>query len=164
MRNHYSTSHNFITQTLCQCLTVPRYGAVNILLPCCIGTAATLYCWRAVHNLSGLIGISIGWSVATGGLVSLAPLAIANLKIDTSDAGRRIGLGYTLAAFGGLLGNPIAGLARGARSSQSTSSHAAAQTEFQGVWLVPAGAITIATILLVATRAISVGPHMKRRI
>ena len=143
---------------------MPRYGAINVLLPCCVGTAATLYSWRAVHDLGGLIGISIGWSVATGGLVSLAPLAIANLKTDISDAGRRIGLGYTLAAFGGLLGNPIAGAARGARLPQGTSARGAAQTEFQGVWLVPAGAITIAAILLVATRALSVGLQMKRRI
>ena len=108
--------------------------------------------------------MSIGWSVATGGLVSLAPLAIANLKADTSEAGRRIGLGYTIAAFGGLVGNPIAAATRGATPVHGASHREAVQKAFQGVWLVPAGAITIAVVLLMVTRFLLAGLRLKRRI
>ncbi|KAI9751560.1 MAG: hypothetical protein M4579_006015 [Chaenotheca gracillima] len=153
--------------TVCRLLPnwlADKYGALNLLIPCCFSTALCLYSWKATDSLGGLIGMSMGWSIATGGLVSLAPLAIANLRSDTSESGRRIGLGYTIASIGGLVGNPIAGAAKGKSLPPGSTGTSPVQDQFQGVWFVAAGAITIATIFLLVSRFLSVGSRMRVKI
>ena len=121
-----------------------------------------VFCWRATHNLGGLIGISFAWSLASGALISLPPLGIANLTKEPSEYGRRIGLGYTVAAFGALVGNPIAGAALGA--PPHPSSIAGVQRQFQGVWFVAGGAAAVATILLLAARYLLVGMKLFEKV
>ena len=76
--------------------------------------------------------------------MSIPPLVIANLTPDPSEYGTRIGMGYTIAAIGALVGNPIAGAAR--RSAPT------AQEEFQGTWYFAAAGMVVATLLMLWTR------------
>ena len=121
-----------------------------------------VFCWRATHDLGGLIGISFAWSLVSGALISLPPLGIANLTKEPSEYGRRIGLGYTVAAFGSLLGNPIASAALGAPPRPSSVS--GVQRQFQGVWFVAGGAAAIATVLLLFARCRLVGLNLFKKV
>ena len=117
---------------------------------------------EATHDLGGLIGISSAWSLTSGALVSLPPLGIANLTKEPAEYGRRIGLGDTVAAFGSLLGNPIAGAALDA--PPRPSSVPGVQRQFQGVWFVAGGAAAIATVLLLFVHCRLVGLDLFKKV
>lgn len=127
-----------------------------------MGTTIVALCWEKTYTLGDLIGISFGWSFASGALISLPPLGIANLTKEPSEYGRRIGLGYTVAAFGALLGNPIAGAVLGAPPHPYNVP--AVQRQFRGVWFVAGGAAAIATILLLAVRCRLVGMNLFKKV
>lgn len=121
-----------------------------------MGTTIVVFCWEATHNLGGLIGIRFAWSLASGALIFLRPLGKEPLEY-----GRRIGLGYTLAAFGALLGDPIAGATL--RAPPLPSNIPGVQRQFQGVWFVAGGAAAIATILF-AVRCLLVGMNLYKKL
>lgn len=56
-----------------------------------------------------------------------------------------MGMGYTIASIGALLGNPIAGLARDSDSLDVLQ-------RWQGAWFVAGSALFVATALMVLTR------------
>lgn len=99
---------------------------------------------RLVHDLPGLIVMAIFYGFISGGMVSLPPAIIANLTDDPKDYGVRMGVGYTVAAFGALVGNPIAGAARGS----SGRSAAGVQREYQGSWYFAGAVMMVCTGLL----------------
>lgn len=133
------------------------YGGIAVLVPCCFATSIILFFWRFVHSLSGLIAISATFCFVTGGLVSLPAVTIANLTQDKSEYGTRMGMGYTIAAIGALLGNPIAGLARNDGSVDVLE-------RWQGAWLVAGGALLVATALMIWARALRAGVDMSVKI
>nr|POE94628.1 aspyridones efflux protein apdf [Quercus suber] len=138
------------------------YGAINILIPCVTGTAIVGFCWRESHTLAGLIVVAVAWAATSASLISLPPLGIANLVDNPAEYGTRIGLAYTISAFGALLGNPIAAAARAGNSQPSSRS--AAQREYQGTWFVAAGAATIAAMLLLYARYKLVGFRLRVKV
>lgn len=69
---------------------------------------------------------------------------IADLSPSKSEIGVRLGLAYLIAAFGGLLGNPIAGAIKG------DGKHVV--LNFSGVWYFGAIVMGFGVVLLVATR------------
>lgn len=133
------------------------YGGIAVLVPCCFATAVVLFFWRFVHSLSGLIVISATFCFVTGGLVSLPAVTIANLTEDKSEYGTRMGMGYTIAAIGALLGNPIAGLAR-------SGANADVLERWQGAWFVAGGALVVATALMIWARILRAGLSMSVKI
>ena len=66
-------------------------------------------------------------------------------------------MGYTIAAIGALLGNPIAGLARNNRNTDVLE-------RWQGAWFVAGGALLIATALMVWARVLRAGYDMSVKI
>ena len=101
--------------------------------------------WRFVHTLAGLIVISATYCFVTGGLVSLPAATIANLTCDKSEYGTRMGMGYTVAAIGALVGNPIAGAAR-------NNGSADIMERWQGAWFIAGGSLLVATLLMIWAR------------
>lgn len=81
--------------------------------------------------------------------MSLPAVTIANLTHDKSEYGTRMGMGYTVAAIGALLGNPIAGLAR--------SNNVDVLERWQGAWFIAGGALLVATTLMVYARVLRAG-------
>lgn len=95
----------------------------------------------------------------SGGMVSLLPATIANLTSKSTELGARMGLAYPIAAFGALIGNPVAG----ACLRLSGSDIPDIQWEFQGAWIFAAALMLSATACLLLTRYLRVGFSRGRR-
>ena len=127
--------------------------------PCCFFSAVILFFFRFVHDLPGLIAVSILYGFISGGMVSLPPATIANLTDDPSEYGTRMGMGYTIASLGALIGNPIGGAAQ--RPSGTKTGDV--QNDFQGTWLF-AGALMLAAVaMMIVTRYFKFGVTVKGR-
>ncbi|KAF1947196.1 major facilitator superfamily transporter [Clathrospora elynae] len=133
------------------------FGGIAILVPCCFATAIILFLWRFVHTLSGLIVISATFCFVTGGLVSLPAATIANLTQDKSEYRTRMGMGYTVAAIGALVGNPIAGAARHGGSTD-------VMERWQGAWFVAGACLVLATGFMCWARVLRGGLNFKIRL
>lgn len=128
------------------------------MLPCCLLSAVILFFFRFAHNLTGLIVVSILYGFISGGMVSLPPATIANLTEDMSEYGTRMGMGYTIASLGALVGNPIGGAAQRSGEPRTT---AGVQTEFQGTWLFAGACMLTAAATLLLTRYLKFGMALK---
>ncbi|KAJ5715340.1 MFS general substrate transporter [Penicillium malachiteum] len=82
-----------------------------------------------------------------------SPAIIANLTSKPSELGARMGMAYTIAAFGALIGNPIAGACL--RTSGTSTSDV--QQEFQGAWIF-AGAF-----MLLSTSCVGLTQYLRYR-
>jgi nitrate/nitrite transporter NarK len=139
------------------------YGGIAVLVPCCLATSFILLFWRFVHTLSGLIVISATYCFVTGGLVSLPAVTIANLTKNKSEYGTRMGMGYTVAALGALVGNPIAGAAK--RDGHGIgASRDEVMERWQGAWFVAGFALVVATVLMAWARVLRGGLDFKLKL
>lgn len=86
--------------------------------------------------------------------MSLPAATIANLTRDKSEYGTRMGMGYTVAAIGALVGNPIAGAARNSRSED-------VMARWQGAWFVAGAFLLGATSLMAWARILRGGTNWK---
>ncbi|PYH48538.1 MFS general substrate transporter [Aspergillus saccharolyticus JOP 1030-1] len=119
-----------------------RYGGLLLSLPGSLFTSLMLFFFRFATTLPDLLAFVSIYGFVSGSIVSLPPAIIANLTKDTAEVGARIGVAYTVAAFGALVGNPIAGAARG---------HfvvAAVAAGYQGTWLFGAVVMGVAAGLV----------------
>lgn len=129
------------------------YGGLNVMIPACFLSAVMAFFFRAVSNEAGLIAVSSLYGFISGGMVSLPPAMIANLTIEKEEYGTRIGVGCTIAAFGALIGNPIAGaLQVGSRSSKQS-----VQEHYQGTWFFAGSMMMLCTVLIVIVRLLTSG-------
>ncbi|KAL9055519.1 MAG: hypothetical protein Q9162_003516 [Coniocarpon cinnabarinum] len=108
-----------------------RFGPCGTYTVALTASAALLFGWIGVHNLGGLIIWTVLWGLTTGLIISL-PGTIAPLMCpDASLLGTRIGMTYTPAAFGILVGSPIGGkLITGSASGGPTWWHFQVFTAF----------------------------------
>ncbi|KAI1860339.1 uncharacterized protein JN550_011605 [Neoarthrinium moseri] len=106
---------------------------------------------KFAHDLPGLIIVSIVYGFVSGGMVSLPPATIANLTEELSEYGTRMGMGYTIASIGALIGNPIGGAAQKFQGD----STAAGQGDFQGTWIFAGG------FMLAAVTAMAISKNLK---
>ncbi|CCF38752.1 major facilitator superfamily transporter [Colletotrichum higginsianum] len=134
-----------------------KYGGMTIMLPCCLGSAVVLFLFRFAHDLPGLVAVSIVYGFVSGGMVSLPPATIANLTDDLSEYGTRMGMGYTIASIGALIGNPIGGAAQKPRGDGA----AEVQREFQGTWIFAGGFMLAAVMSMVVSKRLRVGSVLR---
>lgn len=66
-------------------------------------------------------------------------------------------MGYTVAAIGALVGNPIAGAARNGGSTDIME-------RWQGTWFVAAICLVVATVLMVWARVLRGGMDLKMKL
>lgn len=123
------------------------------MAPACFMSAVILFLWRFVHDLPGLIVISLLYGLISGGMVSLPPATIANLTSKQTELGGRMGLAYSISAFGALIGNPIAG----ACLRPSGTDVPDVQREFQGTWIFGGAFMLLSTACLLLTRYLRSG-------
>jgi hypothetical protein len=76
------------------------------------------------------------------------------MTADKSEYRTRMGMGYTVAAIGALIGNPIAGAAR-------SSSNTDVMERWQGAWFIAGGCLLTATLLMIWARILKGGLDMK---
>ncbi|KAF8702196.1 hypothetical protein AX14_014483 [Amanita brunnescens Koide BX004] len=73
---------------------------------CC---AIMIFCVLAVKDVVGIILFGSIYGFFTGAYVGLVGPMLTVLAKSDSEIGQRMGICYSFAAFGGLIGNPIAG-------------------------------------------------------
>lgn len=141
------------------------------MIPCCFFSALIVYMWRFAHDLPSLLALAVTYGLVSGGMVSLPAAIIANLTNHPSEYGTRIGMSFTIAAFGALIGNPVAAAARRKSLSSSSSSSSSlrsdverVQLEFLGVWWFAGSAMLFATVLIALARFLKLGWSWKSKL
>lgn len=90
-------------------LVADKIGSLNLLVFATIGTGIVGYGWIGTSNLAGTIVYCIFYGFLSGAVVSLPPTVIAGITPELSLVGTWMGMSFTLAGLGLLIGNPIAG-------------------------------------------------------
>jgi MFS family permease len=85
----------------------------------------------------------------SGGVIIIPGPTITDLSPNNAEIGVRLGLAYLVAAFGGLLGNPISGAVKGTGKD--------AVHNFSGIWWCSAAIMGLGLVALVATRWLKLG-------
>ena len=90
-------------------LIADKVGSLNSIIPC--GFAATIlsFAWLGITNVPGIWTFSVLYGFFSGAIVSLPATVVARLSPDLKLVGTRMGMSFTFAGFGFLIGNPIAG-------------------------------------------------------
>jgi MFS family permease len=126
-----------------------RYGGVNVLLPLSVACIAVICVLPLAQTFSSLVAVSIVYGFLSGGVIIIPGPTITDLSPGSAEMGVRLGLAYLVAAFGGLVGNPISGAVKG------TGKDAA--KNFSGVWWCAAAIMGLGVVALVATRRLKLG-------
>lgn len=131
-----------------------RYGGVNTLLPLSVACIITMCMLPFAKTFAALTAVSIVYGFLSGGVIIIPGPTITDLSPSTAEMGVRLGLAYLVAAFGGLLGNPLTGQIKGTGKD--------AVKNFEGVWYCAAAVMTAGIIALVATRWLKLGSAFAR--
>jgi predicted MFS family arabinose efflux permease len=126
-----------------------RYGGVNTLLPLTVACIITMCMLPLAKTLSGLIALSIVYGFLSGGVIIIPGPTITDLSPDSAEMGVGLGLAYLVAAFGGLLGNPLSGAVKG---HCTDTVH-----NFSSVWFCGAAIMAAGLLALVVTRRLKLG-------
>lgn len=86
-----------------------KTGPLNMLVPTSALAGVLAFCWIAVDGLPGLVVFCIFYGLFSGTVVSLPPTTVVSLSPSLSVVGTRMGMSFAFAAFGLLVGNPVAG-------------------------------------------------------
>ncbi|KKA20232.1 hypothetical protein T310_5738 [Rasamsonia emersonii CBS 393.64] len=84
-----------------------KTGPLNMLIPTSAIAALLAFAWISIHNTAGLIVFCILYGFFSGTFVSLPPTTIVTLSPNLGVVGVRMGMNFTLAAVGLLVGTPI---------------------------------------------------------
>ncbi|KAL7786730.1 major facilitator superfamily domain-containing protein [Trichoderma ceciliae] len=86
-----------------------KTGPLNILVPCCLFSAILAFAWIAIKDVAGIVVFCVLYGFFSGSFVSLPPTTIVSLSPDLSVVGARMGMSFSFAGLGILVGNPVAG-------------------------------------------------------
>jgi MFS family permease len=111
-----------------------RLGSVRTYKACFLVIAVSYLLWLATSSYPVLLVFAVIFGVAYGGFIALSPAVMADL-FGTAAMGQLVGVLYTSAAFGALLGPPLAGLAVDRTGSYRWALAAASASAFVG-WLI----------------------------
>ena len=126
-----------------------RYGGVNTLLPLSVACIVTMCMLPLAQTLPGLTSVSIVYGFLSGGVIIIPGPTITDLSPNSAEMGVRLGLAYLVAAFGGLLGNPVSGAVKGHRIDTVRN--------FSIVWFCGEGIMAAGLLALIATRWLKLG-------
>ena len=90
-------------------LLADRLGSLNTLLPISFVASVMAFAWTGIRNVAGTIVLASIYGYASGAIVSLPPTILAKLTPNMGVLGTRMGMSFTFAGTGLLIGNPIAG-------------------------------------------------------
>jgi predicted MFS family arabinose efflux permease len=86
-----------------------RFGALNILIPCTLVCALLAFTWTAVDEIGGIVAFAILYGFFSGSFVSLPPSTILSLSNDLNKVGTHLGMSFSIAGIGILIGSPVGG-------------------------------------------------------
>lgn len=84
-------------------------GPLNTIIPIGFIASVLAFAWIGIRNEPGTIVFAVVYGYASGATVSLPNSVLGQLTTDMSMIGTRMGMSFTVAAVGILIGNPIAG-------------------------------------------------------
>ncbi|KAJ5646157.1 hypothetical protein N7490_002529 [Penicillium lividum] len=90
-------------------LLADRVGSLNTLIPISLIASVLSFSWIGIHNEAGAIVFACLYGYVSGAIVSLPPTIITRLSPNMATVGARMGMCFTFAGTGLLIGNPIAG-------------------------------------------------------
>ena len=90
-------------------LLADRLGSIRMYRLCFLVMAASYVLWISTTRYAVLLVFAVVFGVAYGGFIALSPAVMAEL-FGTAAMGRVVGVLYTSAGFGALIGPPVAGL------------------------------------------------------
>ncbi|KAJ6141377.1 hypothetical protein N7470_009767 [Penicillium chermesinum] len=90
-------------------LLADRVGSINTIIPISLIASVLAFAWIGIRNEAGTIVFAIIYGYASGAIVSLPPTIVAKISPNLSIVGTRMGMCFTFAGLGLLIGNPIAG-------------------------------------------------------
>lgn len=90
-------------------LLADHIGSLNTIIPISLIAAVLSFSWIGIHNEAGAIVFACIYGFASGAIVSLPPTIVASLSPSMAIVGTRMGMCFTFAGTGLLIGNPIAG-------------------------------------------------------
>ncbi|KAI9776708.1 MAG: hypothetical protein M1839_009435 [Geoglossum umbratile] len=125
-------------------------GGLNVLIPCCLVSCASIFALSGVTSTAGIISIVIIYGLFSGALVSLPPATIASISKNPDEYGTRIGMAFAVCSFGVLVGNPIAGALLSTPTINGGANHAAAY--WMRLWFFAGGLMFVAGALVGLTR------------
>ncbi|OJJ47842.1 hypothetical protein ASPZODRAFT_141410 [Penicilliopsis zonata CBS 506.65] len=126
-------------------------GPINMLTPAAIMTCVLAFIWIAVHDVPGIIILSILYGFFSGGFVSLPPVVMISLTRDLRDLGTRLGMLFSIVSVALLIGTPIGGAIL-----SSTGS-------YLGVQLFTACCLAVAGLCFVCLRLSRTGLKLRVR-
>ena len=86
-----------------------KTGPLNMLIPCSAISALLAFIWLGIKTEAGIIIFAILYGFFSGTFVSLPPTTVVSLSPSMGVVGTRMGMSFTFAGFGLLVGNPVAG-------------------------------------------------------
>ncbi|KAI0044864.1 putative MFS monocarboxylate transporter [Auriscalpium vulgare] len=86
-----------------------KTGSLNALIPCAFICSILAYSWISIHTNGGLLVFAILYGFFSGTMVSLSPSVLVGLSPDPKFVGTRVGMSFSIAGLGILIGNPVAG-------------------------------------------------------
>jgi len=111
-----------------------RLGSVRTYRTCFLTMSASYLIWLGTTTAPWLLLFAVVFGVSYGGFIALSPAVMADL-FGTAAMGRLVGLQYTSAGIGALVGPPLAGLVVDATDSYRYAIAGAMALAFGG-WLL----------------------------
>ena len=90
-------------------LLADRIGSLNTIIPISLIATVLAFAWIGIKNEAGTIVFAIIYGYASGAIVSLPPTILAKITPNLNIVGTRMGMCFSFAGLGLLIGNPIAG-------------------------------------------------------
>lgn len=86
-----------------------KIGPMNMITPCTFAAGILSLCWIGISTVTGLTVFAVLYGFFAGAYVSLITPVLVGLVPDMTVVGTWMGMSVFVAAFGLLVGNPIAG-------------------------------------------------------
>ena len=86
-----------------------KTGPFNLLAPCAVNTGILMFCMIAVKSEAAIIVVALLVGFFSGVFIAMPPVCFIALIKDKSRIGTRVGMGFSIAALGLLIGGPAGG-------------------------------------------------------
>jgi predicted MFS family arabinose efflux permease len=87
-----------------------KIGAIQSFLPVTFILGSLAFVWIGIKNTAGTIVFCVLYGFFSGASISLTPVMLTAVSPDLSVVGTRMGMAFSFASFGLLIGSPIGGV------------------------------------------------------
>jgi len=84
-------------------------GTFNVVIFCTLISGILVFCTLVIHNVGSTVVFTILFGFFSGAYIGMLAPMIGSLAKSDKEIGARLGICFTFAGFGGLIGTPICG-------------------------------------------------------